>query len=70
MVQYLRGEIGVPTGGFTEPLKSKFTKYRNLDPAEGCPRAKLGGYNFDKAAEELSSKYRSYDISDKDVIIY
>ena len=36
---------------------------------EGRPRDELGGYKFDKDAEELRSKYRSSKISDKDVLV-
>ena len=44
-------------------------KLRNLDPVEGRPRDKLGEHNFEKAAEELRSKYSSSEISDKDILI-
>ena len=50
VVQYLRGGIGVSPGGLFEPLWSKVIKYHNLDTVEGRPEAKLGEYNFDKAA--------------------
>ena len=58
-----------PPGGFPKPLRSKFLKYRNLDPVEGCTRAKLGWYNSDKAAKELRSKYSSSEISNKGVLV-
>ena len=69
VVQYLRGEIVVPPGVFPKPLRSKVFKPCNLDPAEERNRSELGDYNFDKAAEELRSKYGSSKVSDKDVII-
>ena len=69
MIQYLRGDIGAPPGGFPEPLRSKVLKYYNLYLVEGCPRSKLGDYNFDKAAEELWSKYGFPGISYKYVIV-
>ena len=69
MVQYLRGEIGVPPVGFPEPLRSKVLKYRKIDLVEGRPGDELGEYKFDKAAEELRSKYGSSKISDKDVLV-
>ena len=68
-VQYPRGKIGPPPGGLPKPLRSKALKYHNLDPLEGHPRAKLGEYKFDKAAEELRSKYVLSEISDKNVLI-
>ena len=49
--------------------ESKVMEYRNLDLVEGCPGGEIGDYNFYKAAEELSSKYGSSEISDKGVII-
>ena len=49
VVQYLRVKIGAPPRLFPELSRYKVLKYRNLDPAEGHPRAKLGEYNFDKA---------------------
>ena len=36
---------------------------------EGRPRDKLGEYNFDKAAEELRSKYKLSEIYDKEILI-
>ena len=69
VVQYLRGDIGVPPGGFPEPLRSKVLKSHNLYPVEESPMAELGEYTFDKAAEEFSYKYGSSETSDKDVLI-
>ena len=60
VVQYLRGEIRVPPGGFPKPLQSKVLKYRNLDLVEERPRDKLGEYNLNKTAKELRSKYGSF----------
>eukprot|EP00957_Ditylum_brightwellii_P092411 7036694-Ditylum_brightwellii.AAC.1 len=37
VVQYLRGEIGIPPGGFPEPLRSKVLAGRGLEPVEGRP---------------------------------
>ena len=58
-----------PPGGLTKPLRSKILKPRNLVLAEGSTRAELGGYNFDKAAKELSSKYGLSNISNKYVLV-
>ena len=57
-----------PPGGLTKPLRSKILKPRNLVLAEGSTRAELGGYNFDKAAKELRSKYGLFGIPDKGVL--
>uniref|UniRef100_A0A7S1YT05 pyruvate carboxylase n=1 Tax=Ditylum brightwellii TaxID=49249 RepID=A0A7S1YT05_9STRA len=66
VVQYLRGEIGIPPGGFPEPLRSKVLAGRGLEPVEGRPGASLKPYDFDEARELLSKKYG--EISDKDVL--
>eukprot|EP00566_Odontella_aurita_P003700 CAMPEP_0113548658 /NCGR_PEP_ID=MMETSP0015_2-20120614/13009_1 /TAXON_ID=2838 /ORGANISM="Odontella" /LENGTH=1264 /DNA_ID=CAMNT_0000449299 /DNA_START=185 /DNA_END=3979 /DNA_ORIENTATION=- /assembly_acc=CAM_ASM_000160 len=68
VVQYLRGEIGIPPGGFPEPLRSKVLDGRGLDPIEGRPGAQLDDYDFDKAREELQGKYLHEEISDKDAL--
>ena len=68
VIQYLRGEIGVPPGGFPEPLRSKVLKARELEPIEGRPGTKLGEYNFEEAATQLQAKYGKSFISEKDVI--
>ena len=67
VVQYLRGEIGVPPGGFPEPLRSKVLKSRGLEPIEGRPGASLDDYNFEEAEELLKSKYGEV-ITYKDVL--
>eukprot|EP00978_Attheya_sp_CCMP212_P024336 scaffold76329_cov59-Attheya_sp.AAC.3 len=66
VVQYLRGEIGVPPGGFPEPLRSKVLSSRNLEPIEGRPGASLADYDFEKAKQQLDEKYTG--ITDKDVL--
>ena len=69
VVQYLRGDIGVTPIGSSELLRSKVLKYHNLDTLEGRPRAELGEYNFDKADEELRTKYSFYEIYNKKFLI-
>ena len=56
VVQYLRGEIVVSPVGFPKPLRPKVLKYCIVYPVEGCLKAQLGEYNFDKAVKELISK--------------
>ena len=68
VVQYLRGEIGIPPGGFPEPLRSKVLKARDLEPIDGRPGTKLGEYNFEEASAQLQAKYGHSFISEKDVI--
>eukprot|EP00592_Proboscia_alata_P005794 CAMPEP_0194373550 /NCGR_PEP_ID=MMETSP0174-20130528/22030_1 /TAXON_ID=216777 /ORGANISM="Proboscia alata, Strain PI-D3" /LENGTH=1242 /DNA_ID=CAMNT_0039152713 /DNA_START=126 /DNA_END=3854 /DNA_ORIENTATION=+ len=68
VVQYLRGEIGIPPGGFPEPFRTRVLNSRNLTPIDGRPGASLKPYDFDKSKEELSSTYGASFIDDKDVL--
>mmetsp|Transcript_7028 Transcript_7028/g.6663 ORF Transcript_7028/g.6663 Transcript_7028/m.6663 type:complete len:1239 (-) Transcript_7028:182-3898(-) len=68
VVQFLRGEIGVPPGGFPEPLRSKVLKARGLEPIEGRPGANLGDYDFEEAEIQLKAKYGEKYITIKDVL--
>ena len=66
VIQYLRGEIGIPPGGFPEPLRSKVLAGRGLEPVEGRPGASLKDYDFEAAEEKLKATYG--DIDEKDVL--
>jgi len=68
VVQYLRGEIGIPPGGFPEPLRSKVLKARGLEPVEGRPGAFLKDYDFEAAESKLKATYGESAIDFKDVL--
>ena len=68
VVQYLRGEIGIPPGGFPEPLRTKVLEGRGLEPIEGRPGASLKDYDFEAAEIKLKSTYGEKNISEKDVL--
>jgi pyruvate carboxylase len=68
VIQYLRGEIGIPPGGFPEPLRSKVLKANGLEPLEGRPGASLKDYNFEEAESQLKNKYGAKNINFKDVL--
>jgi len=68
VVQFLRGEIGIPPGGFPEPLRTKVLSSRNLVGVEGRPGASLPDYDFDEATTLLKQKYGKSYITDKDVL--
>jgi pyruvate carboxylase len=70
VVNYLRGDIGIPPGGFPEPLRSKVLKSRGLEPVDGRPGASLPDYDFDKERSELTSKYGENLVSEKDLLSY
>jgi pyruvate carboxylase len=68
VVNYLRGDIGIPPGGFPEPLRSKVLKGRGLDPINGRPGASLKAYDFDRQREELQKTYGKNYITEKDLL--
>ena len=68
VVQYLRGEIGIPPGGFPEPLRSKVMSSRGIEGLDGRPGASLPDYDFDEAEILLKEKYGARYITEKDVL--
>ena len=70
VVNYLRGDIGIPPGGFPEPLRSKVLKGRGLEPVEGRPGQFLKEYNFDQEREALQSAYGKKVIGEKELLSY
>ncbi|KAL4713314.1 hypothetical protein ACJJTC_015301 [Scirpophaga incertulas] len=64
VVEYLQGAIGIPHGGFPEPLRSKVLK--NMPRIEGRPGQELPPLDFDKLKAELKETYP--DVSDHDVM--
>jgi len=72
VVSYLQGAIGVPPGGFPEPLRSKVLAGRALPDGSkmyaGRPGATMPDYDFESAKAALLPKYPS--ISDQDVLAY
>ncbi|XP_040266196.1 pyruvate carboxylase, mitochondrial [Bufo bufo] len=64
VVEYLQGFVGIPYGGFPEPLRSKVLK--DLPRIEGRPGATLPSMDFTKLEEGLKSKYD--DITPEDVM--
>jgi len=68
VVQFLRGEIGIPPGGFPEPLRSKVLGSRGLESIDGRPGASLPNYDFAEAEKLLKLKYGAKFINDKDVL--
>ncbi|CAH2324802.1 pyruvate carboxylase, mitochondrial isoform X2 [Pelobates cultripes] len=64
VVEYLQGYVGIPYGGFPEPLRSKVLK--DLPRIEGRPGASLPPMDFIKLEEGLRSKYD--DITPEDIM--
>lgn len=69
VVNYLRGDIGIPPGGFPEPLRTKVLKSRGLDPVEGRPGQFLKAYDFEEERESLEKVYGG-PITEKDLLSY
>ena len=70
VINYLKGDIGIPPGGFPEPLRSKVLGSRGLEPIDGRPGSFMGEYHFDKEREELTKRYGKNVISEKDLLSY
>lgn len=70
VVNFLRGDIGIPPGGFTEPLRTKVLKSRGLEPVEGRPGSFLKDYDFEKEREALYKAYGEENIDEKDLLSY
>ncbi|XP_013162177.1 PREDICTED: pyruvate carboxylase, mitochondrial isoform X1 [Papilio xuthus] len=64
VVEYLQGAIGIPYGGFPEPLRSKVLK--DMPRIEGRPGQELPPLDFDKLKAELLESFP--DVTDKDVM--
>ncbi|KAL0828968.1 hypothetical protein ABMA28_003859 [Loxostege sticticalis] len=64
VVEYLQGAIGIPHGGFPEPLRSRVLK--DMPRIEGRPGAELPPLDFEKLKQELRETYP--DVTDEDVM--
>ncbi|XP_034654961.1 pyruvate carboxylase, mitochondrial isoform X1 [Drosophila subobscura] len=64
VVEYLQGLIGIPHGGFPEPLRSRVLK--DMPRIEGRPGAELEPLDFDKLKQDLKESHAN--ISDRDVM--
>jgi pyruvate carboxylase len=62
VVEYFQGYLGIPAGGFPEPLRSRVLENKPLLPNgkscfEGRPGAEMPDYDFDQANRDLSTKF-------------
>lgn len=65
VIEYMSGAIGIPPGGFPEPLRSKILKGK--PKTDTRPGDELAPIDFDKLKEELEEKH-DRPMSEKDVI--
>ncbi|KAH8260997.1 hypothetical protein KR044_001855 [Drosophila immigrans] len=64
VLEYLQGYIGIPYGGFPEPLRSRVLK--DMPRIEGRPGAKMEPLDFDKLKAELRESHSH--VTDRDVV--
>ncbi|KAJ1459420.1 hypothetical protein M885DRAFT_511373 [Pelagophyceae sp. CCMP2097] len=57
VVEYLQGKLGVPPGGFPEPLRTAVLAQRSLEPMEGRPGALLPHYDLEKAFADIKQRF-------------
>mmetsp|Transcript_18588 Transcript_18588/g.23940 ORF Transcript_18588/g.23940 Transcript_18588/m.23940 type:complete len:259 (+) Transcript_18588:78-854(+) len=71
VVYYLRGDIGIPPGGFPESLPIKVLQSRGLEPVVGRPGESLTPFDFEKAKAVLEKKFGGmFILTDQDVLSY
>jgi len=70
VVDYLKGGLGTPPGGFPEPLRAHVLKARGVEALQGRPGLSMEPYDFDQAAKDLGEKFEgaAYHISEKDLL--
>lgn len=64
VLEYLQGYIGIPYGGFPEPLRSRVLK--DMPRIEGRPGEKMDPLDFDKLKGELKESHTN--VTDRDVV--
>ncbi|XP_022114671.2 pyruvate carboxylase, mitochondrial isoform X1 [Pieris rapae] len=64
VVEFFQGAIGIPYGGFPEPLRSKILK--DMPRIEGRPGQELPPLDFGKLKKDIQETYS--DVSDQDVM--
>jgi len=66
VVNYFKGEIGIPPGGFPEPLRTQVLK--GEPSIEGRPGASMPPYDFEGAERHLAQRFLQAHMSEEDVI--
>mmetsp|Transcript_73816 Transcript_73816/g.210536 ORF Transcript_73816/g.210536 Transcript_73816/m.210536 type:complete len:1260 (+) Transcript_73816:108-3887(+) len=73
VIDYFQGGLGVPPGGFPEPMRTNTLKGRSLPDGrasyDGRPGAELKDYNLEEAGKLLRDAY-GCRISEQDVLSY
>lgn len=69
VVDYFRGGLGTPPGGFP-PYRALILEKAGLTPYKGRPGAELPNYDFDGARQRLSERFPKLAISEEMVMNY
>lgn len=67
LVEFLRGDLGQPVGGFPEPLRSRVLESRGLAPLTSRPGANTPPLDFDALRARLQGKH-GRPMSEKDLL--
>src|SRR5262245_61990089 len=67
VIDYMRGSLGQPPGGFPEPLRTKILKGATI--IEGRPGASMPPYNWDAAKREME-QLAGMEVARRDVVSY
>jgi len=68
-VEYFRGLLGHPYGGFPEPLRTRVLKGK-FETVKGRPGASMPPFDFEKVEQNLVQKYGRHRVREEDVISY
>lgn len=66
VVEYMQGLLGIPPGGFPEPLRGKILK--GAPTVEGRPGATMAPFDFDAAGAKLAKMFPNYQVRDVDTL--
>nr|CAG4717938.1 unnamed protein product [Naegleria fowleri] len=67
VIEYFEGKLGIPYGGFPEPLRTKVM--RGKPSIEGRPGASMPALDFDKLKQKLLQDF-DFNASDADLLSY
>ncbi|KAI9106186.1 carbamoyl-phosphate synthase L chain, ATP binding domain-containing protein [Phlyctochytrium arcticum] len=68
VLEYFQGYLGIPPGGFPEPLRTRILESRRLTRIEGRPGAKMPPLDFVELKRDLEEKFSDGKLRDEDVI--
>lgn len=68
VLQYYQGYLGIPPGGFPEPLRTRILEAKRLPKIEGRPGASLPPLDFGELKQDLEERWGEGAIRDEDVI--